>query len=51
MDPFVFAVTAILLGGIDVAGGRGSVMGILTGVLTMSLIDTLASCNSPCRLT
>jgi ribose/xylose/arabinose/galactoside ABC-type transport system permease subunit len=41
VDPFVFAITAILLGGVDVAGGRGSVMGILTGVLTMSLIDTL----------
>jgi ribose/xylose/arabinose/galactoside ABC-type transport system permease subunit len=36
----VFAVTAILLGGVDVAGGRGSVIGILAGVLTMSLIDT-----------
>ena len=41
LDPFVFAITAILLGGIDVAGGRGSVMGILAAVLAMSLIDTI----------
>lgn len=41
VDPFVFAITAILLSGVDVAGGRGSVIGILIGVLTMSLIDTL----------
>lgn len=41
LDPFVFAITAILLGGVDVAGGRGSVIGILIGVLSMSMIDTL----------
>lgn len=41
LDPFIFAVTAILLGGIDVAGGRGSVIGILAGVLAMSLLDTI----------
>lgn len=41
LDPFIFAVTAILLGGIDVSGGRGSALGILAGVLAMSLLDTI----------
>lgn len=41
LDPFVFAVTAILLGGIDVAGGRGSVIGILAGVVALSAVDTI----------
>jgi ribose/xylose/arabinose/galactoside ABC-type transport system permease subunit len=41
LDPFIFAVTAVLVGGIDVRGGRGSVVGILVGVLAMSLLDTI----------
>lgn len=41
LDPFIFAVTAVLLGGIDISGGRGSVPGILAGVLAMSLLDTI----------
>ena len=41
LDPFIFAVTAILLGGIDVAGGRGHALGILAGVVAMSLLDTI----------
>jgi ribose/xylose/arabinose/galactoside ABC-type transport system permease subunit len=41
LDPFIFAVTAVLLGGIDVRGGRGSALGILAGVLAMSLLDTI----------
>lgn len=41
LDPFIFAVTAVLVGGIDVRGGRGSVIGILVGVLALSLLDTI----------
>ncbi len=41
LDPFIFAVTAVLLGGIDVSGGRGSALGILAGVVAMSLLDTI----------
>ena len=41
LDPFIFAVTAVLLGGIDISGGRGSALGILAGVIAMSLLDTI----------
>ncbi|MBL8577606.1 MAG: hypothetical protein JNK47_10290 [Mesorhizobium sp.] len=41
LDPFIFAVTAVLLGGINVSGGRGNVLGILAGVVAMSLLDTI----------
>ena len=41
LEPFIFAVTAVLIGGVSVNGGRGSVMGILVGVLALSLLDTI----------
>ncbi len=41
LAPFIFAVTAVLLGGISLAGGRGSPAGILLGVLSLSLLETL----------
>lgn len=39
--PFIFAVTAVLLGGTSLSGGRGSAAGILTGVLALSFLETL----------
>lgn len=41
LDPFIAALTAILVGGVDIRGGRGSAMGILLGVMAMSLLDTI----------
>lgn len=41
LDPFIAATTAILIGGVDIRGGRGTAMGILLGVLAMSLLDTV----------
>jgi ribose transport system permease protein len=43
LAPFIFAVTAVLLGGISLAGGRGGPLGILVGVLSLSLLETLFS--------
>lgn len=43
LAPFIFAVTAALLGGISLAGGRGSALGILVGVVSLSLLETLFS--------
>jgi ribose transport system permease protein len=40
LDPFIFAVTAVLIGGVAMDGGRGTVVGILVGVLAMSALDT-----------
>jgi ribose/xylose/arabinose/galactoside ABC-type transport system permease subunit len=39
LAPLVFAITATLLGGISLAGGRGSIAGIAAGVLTLSLLQ------------
>ena len=41
LSPFIFAITAALLGGVALAGGRGTAAGILLGVLTLSLLETL----------
>ncbi|WP_056590520.1 hypothetical protein [Mesorhizobium sp. Root102] len=43
LAPFIFAVTAALLGGVSLAGGRGGGMGILMGVVSLSLLETLFS--------
>jgi ribose/xylose/arabinose/galactoside ABC-type transport system permease subunit len=43
LAPFIFAVTAVLLGGVSLAGGRGGAIGILTGVVALSLLETLFS--------
>lgn len=43
LAPFIFAVTAVLLGGVSLAGGRGGAVGILTGVVSLSLLETLFS--------
>ena len=40
LDPFIFAVTAVLIGGVAMDGGRGTAFGILLGVLAMSALDT-----------
>lgn len=40
LDPFIFAVTAVLIGGIAMDGGRGTALGVLLGVLAMSALDT-----------
>jgi len=37
----IFAVTAVLLGGIRLAGGEGSVTGIAAGVISMALLQEL----------
>jgi ribose/xylose/arabinose/galactoside ABC-type transport system permease subunit len=39
--PFIFAVTAVLLGGTSLSGGRGGAGGILIGVLALSFLETL----------
>jgi ribose/xylose/arabinose/galactoside ABC-type transport system permease subunit len=41
LGPFIFAVTAVLLGGVSLAGGRGGALGILVGVVALSLLETL----------
>ncbi len=41
LSPFIFAVTAVLLGGVVLSGGRGTTAGILLGVLTLSLLEEL----------
>lgn len=43
LAPFIFAVTAVLLGGVSLAGGRGGSLGILIGVVSLSLLETLFS--------
>ncbi|MDE1173615.1 MAG: ABC transporter permease [Parvibaculaceae bacterium] len=43
LSPFIFAVTAVLLGGVSLAGGRGGAMGIVVGVVSLSLLETLFS--------
>ena len=39
LAPLIFAITAALLGGIALAGGRGTAAGIAAGVLTLSLLQ------------
>jgi ribose transport system permease protein len=41
LAPLIFAVTAVLLGGVSLLGGRGGPGGILIGVLSLSLLETL----------
>lgn len=38
LDRLIFAATAALLGGVSVAGGRGTVGGIAAGVLSLSIL-------------
>jgi ribose/xylose/arabinose/galactoside ABC-type transport system permease subunit len=40
-SPLVFAVTAALLGGVTLAGGKGTAVGILAGVLSLSLLEEI----------
>jgi ribose/xylose/arabinose/galactoside ABC-type transport system permease subunit len=40
LDPFIFAVTAVLIGGVAMDGGRGTALGVLMGVLAMSALET-----------
>lgn len=40
-SPLVFAVTAALLGGVTLAGGKGTAAGILAGALTLSLLQEI----------
>jgi ribose transport system permease protein len=39
--PLVFAVTAALLGGVTLAGGKGTAAGILAGALSLSLLQEI----------
>lgn len=43
LAPLVFAITATLLGGVTLAGGRGSPAGIAAGVLVLCLLQELFS--------
>lgn len=40
-SPLVFAVTAALLGGVTLAGGRGTAMGIAAGAISLSLLQEI----------
>lgn len=39
LTPLIFAVTAAVLGGVSVAGGRGSVLGVSIGILALSILQ------------
>ena len=41
--PLQFAVTAAIIGGVSLAGGVGSALGIAAGALTLSLLQELFS--------
>jgi ribose/xylose/arabinose/galactoside ABC-type transport system permease subunit len=41
LDQLAFSATAALIGGIGLAGGRGSPVGILAGVLSLSILQEL----------
>lgn len=40
-SPLIFAATAALLGGVGIAGGRGTAVGIAVGTLTLSLLQAM----------
>jgi ribose transport system permease protein len=41
-DPFVLdSIAAVVLGGIPLSGGRGSIVGVLTGAITISLLSNI----------
>ncbi|MDW5593444.1 ABC transporter permease [Conexibacter stalactiti] len=39
LEPLIFGVTAIVLGGVSVYGGKGTALGILIGVIALSLLE------------
>ncbi|MEI7626551.1 MAG: ABC transporter permease [Actinomycetota bacterium] len=39
--PLIFGITAVLLGGVALSGGRGSVLGIAAGAFTLALLREL----------
>jgi ribose/xylose/arabinose/galactoside ABC-type transport system permease subunit len=41
VTPFIFAITAALLGGVTLAGGQGSVIGIAVGAISLALLQEL----------
>lgn len=41
LQPFIFAVTAALLGGVTLAGGQGAVLGIAVGAISLALLQEL----------
>ncbi len=41
LDPLIFAATAALLGGVSLAGGQGSALGIAAGALALALLQTM----------
>jgi ribose/xylose/arabinose/galactoside ABC-type transport system permease subunit len=48
LTPLIFAVSACVLGGISVEGGRGTVLGITFGVISLSILqETLSVLASP----
>ena len=48
----LFIVTAVVLGGVDIFGGRGRVIGVLLALLLLGTIKNgmgLANCRGRCR--
>ena len=41
----LFAITAVVLGGTSIFGGRGSVLGVLAGVLVIGLLRNILNLN------
>lgn len=41
LNPLIFAITATLLGGVTLAGGKGGPIGIAAGALTLALLQEL----------
>jgi ribose/xylose/arabinose/galactoside ABC-type transport system permease subunit len=48
LETLIFAATAALLGGVGLAGGRGGILGLIAGVLSLSLLqEILATTAAP----
>jgi ribose transport system permease protein len=43
LAPLIFAITAVLLGGVTLAGGQGAALAIAAGAITLSLLQELFS--------
>ena len=41
LTPLIFAVTAVLLGGVSLSGGRGGAIGIAVGVLALGILNQI----------
>jgi ribose/xylose/arabinose/galactoside ABC-type transport system permease subunit len=48
LETLIFAATAALLGGVGLAGGRGGILGLIAGVLSLSILqEILATTAAP----